>query len=64
MGLYILIPFTREIIKNTELLNDLILFNFVFIFLIPNYIHIFRYYSIELFNLSNNLIKKVNLNTL
>lgn len=64
MGLYILIPFTREIIKNTELLNDLIMFNFVFIFLIPNYIHILRYYSMELFNLSNNLIKKVNLNTL
>lgn len=64
MGLYILIPFTREIIKNTELLNDFLLFNIVFIFIIPNYIHIFRYYSIDLFNLFDNLIKKMNLNTL
>ena len=64
IGLYILIPFTREIAKNNKLFNDLIKINIIFVFIIPNYIHIFAYYSMNISKLSTYLIKKINLNTL
>ena len=62
-GLYIKVPFTREIIKNKKLFNYLIFFNFLFIFAIPNYIYILNYYSITFAELLNYINSMLNLNT-
>ena len=64
IGLYILIPFTKELIRNYKLFDILIAFNIIFLFIIPNYIYIFRYYSQTLFALFNDVFSMVSLNTL
>lgn len=64
MGLYIVIPFNREIIKNEKIVNYLIFFNTIVVFIIPNYIHIICNYSNDLCKLSNYLFSVINLNTL
>ena len=60
IGLYILIPFTRRICQNKDLLKSFINFNFIILFIIPNYIYIISYYSIEISNILNVINSKLN----
>ena len=62
MGLYTIFPFLKEISKNEKLLKKFILFSFIILFLIPNYIYIFFYYSPKTYDLLNILIEKLNIN--
>lgn len=64
IGLYILIPITREIIKNHIFFDILIFFNIIFVFIIPNYIIIFRYYSKAFSELFYSVFSVINLNIL
>ena len=64
IGLYINIPFIREITKNKKLLNYFIFLYFIFIFIIPNYILLLLYYSKDTFKLLKNLKDKLRLSDL
>lgn len=63
-GLYILVPFTEEIIKNKILLNYFIFFNLLFAFVIPNYIVLISYNSKIISDLLIEVSSMINLNTL
>ena len=64
IGLYITIPFTSKIVQNKELLNSFLFLYFIFVFAVPNYIDIFRYYSNDIFNSIQYIISRVNLSTI
>jgi len=60
IGLYIFIPFTRIIIKNNNLLKTFIILNFIILFVIPNYIYLLSYYSLEAHKLLNYINSRFN----
>ena len=64
IGLYITIPFTSKIAQNKELLNNFLILYFIFVFAVPNYYNIFRYFSHDIFNSIQYIISKVNLSTI
>ena len=64
IGLYIIIPFTRQISKNSDLLKSFIILNFIILFIIPNYIYLLSYYSLEVYKLLNYIYSNLNLYTL
>ena len=64
IGLYITIPFTSKIVQNKELLNSFLFLYFIFVFAVPNYIDIFRYYSNDIFNSIQYIISRINLSTI
>jgi len=64
IGLYIIIPFSREIAKNKKLLESFIYLYFIVLIVIPNYIYILSFYSEETFKILNNLNSLFNLDTL
>lgn len=51
IGIYITIPFWREIAKNGQLLNYFIALYFIISFIIPNSIYILSYYSKDIYEL-------------
>ena len=63
IGIYCIIPFSREIAKNKKLLESFIILYFIVLFVIPNYIYILSYYSVETFSILNKLSWRFNLNT-
>ena len=64
IGIYIIIPFYREIVKNKKLFTSFIFLNFIILFIIPNYIYLLSYYSIPASNLLNYLNSHINTNNL
>ena len=62
IGLYINIPFSREITKNERLLKYFIILYFIIIFIIPNSMNIISYYSKDIYYLFKNINSKLNLN--
>ena len=64
IGIYISIPFLREIAKNAKLLNYFISSHLIILFIIPNYIYLFSHYSKDIYNLLNYIISVSNLNKL
>ena len=64
IGLYITIPFTSKIAQNKELLNNFLILYFIFVFAVPNYYNIFRYFSHDIFNSIQYIISQVNLSTI
>jgi surface polysaccharide O-acyltransferase-like enzyme len=62
IGLYILVPFLREVAKNEELLKMFILLSLIFTFLFPNFIIIISYYSKSYFEIFNSIYRNLNLN--
>lgn len=63
IGFYINIPYKREIVKNRKLLSYFIFLNFIFVFIIPNYIYLLSYCSKETFNLLTEINSKFGLGT-
>ena len=64
IGLYFTIPFTREIIKNNNLFHFLLFSYFILLFIIPNYVYLFRFYSPRIYKLLNYLISVIYINNL
>jgi surface polysaccharide O-acyltransferase-like enzyme len=62
IGLYILVPFLREITKKEELLTIFIILSFIFTFLFPNFNILLSYFSNEYFNRLDSIYKFLNLN--
>ena len=61
-GLYILVPFLREVAKNDGLLKMFILLSLIFTFLFPNFNIIISFYSKSYFKVFNNIYSSLNLN--
>ena len=64
IGIYIIVPFFREIVKNKQLFKSFIFLYFIFLFIIPNYIYLLSYYSKETSKLLYYLSSHMNLNNL
>jgi len=64
IGLYISIPFLREITKNVQLLKHFIFLEIIILFIIPDYIYLFSHYSKDIYNLLKYLVSVFNLNAL
>lgn len=64
IGLYIIIPFSREIAKNEQLLKYFMFLYFIILFIIPNYIYLLSYYSKETYQLLIYVNRIFNLKTL
>ena len=62
MGLYILVPFLREIVKKDKLLKMFILLSIIFSFLFPNFNIIISYYSRSYYKILNYIYINLNLN--
>ena len=64
IGIYTIIPFSREIVKNKKLLKSFIFLYFIFLFIIPNYIYILSKYFKETSKILDYLYSHMNLNNL
>jgi surface polysaccharide O-acyltransferase-like enzyme len=62
IGLYILVPFLREITKKDKLLKHFILLSIIFYFLFPNFNTIISYYSKSYYNILKLKYIYLNLN--
>ena len=62
IGIYIIVPFLREIVKNEKILKYFIVLYFVSSFIIPNYLYLLSYYSKDISVLIRYLFSAINFN--
>lgn len=62
IGLYMIVPFLREISKREKLLEYFLILSFIFTFIIPNCNYFISYYSKIIYKIINSINIKLNIN--